>query len=54
MESDATPPSPDSSVSFKITPEVTQGDDHIADEDGDDNQGHIAGNVQDSIAVERV
>jgi len=36
VESGATPPSPDSSVSFEITPEVTQGDDHVADEDADE------------------
>jgi len=36
IESNATPPSIDSSVSFEITPEMTQGDDHIADEDADD------------------
>ena len=38
VESDATPPSPDSSVSFEITPEMTQGDDHIADEDADNDR----------------
>jgi len=36
IENNATPPSIDSSVSFEITPEMTQGDDHIADEDADD------------------
>jgi len=36
VESNATPPSPDSSVSFEVTLEVTQGDDHVADEDADD------------------
>ena len=36
VQSDVTPPSPDSSVSFEITPEMTQGDDYIADEDADD------------------
>jgi len=36
VESDATSPSPNSSVSFEITPEVTQGDDHAADENADD------------------
>jgi len=36
VEGDATPPSPDSSVSFEVTLEVTQGDDHVADEDADD------------------
>jgi len=36
VESDATPPSPDSSISFEITPEVTQDDDHVVDEDAND------------------
>jgi len=30
VESDATPLSPDNSVSFEITPKVTQCDDHVA------------------------
>jgi len=38
VESDGTPPSPDSLVSFEITHEVTQDDDHIADEDVDDDK----------------
>ena len=36
VDSDATLLSPDSLVSFESTPEVTQGDDHVADEDVDD------------------
>ena len=36
VENDATPLSPDSSVSFDITPEVTHDDDHVADEDAND------------------
>ena len=35
-ESDATLPSLDKSVSFEITLKVTQGDDHVANEDTDD------------------
>jgi len=56
VESDVTSPSSDNSVSFKITPEVTHGDDHATDENADDfeDQGHVMGNVQDSTAVERV
>ena len=33
MESDATPPPLDRTVSFDVTPEVTQGGDHVANED---------------------
>ena len=53
VESEATPPSPDSSVSFEITPEVTQGDDHVADEDANDEkgQGHVMGDVQNSLQL---
>jgi len=45
VESDATPPSPDISISFEITPEVTQDGDHVADEDADDDedQGPVMG-----------
>jgi len=48
VESDATPPSPDKSVSFEITSEVTQGDDHVADVDVDDveDQGHVIGDTK--------
>ena len=47
VESDATSPSLDSSVSFEITPEVTQDDDHVADEDDDDieDQGQVMSDV---------
>ena len=47
MESDATPSSPDRSISFMITPEVTQGGDHVADEDADEDedQGLIMGDI---------
>ena len=36
VESGATLPSPDKSISFKITPEVTHGVDHVVNEDVDD------------------
>ena len=36
VESDATLSFPDRSVSFEITPEVTQDGDHVADEDDED------------------
>ena len=52
-ESDATLPSPNSLVSFEITPEVTHGDDYVADEDANDDQGHVMGKVQNSITVGR-
>jgi len=39
MEYDTTQPSPNSPVSFEITPEVTRGDDHAADEDTNEEQG---------------
>ena len=55
MESDATPPSPDNSVSFKIILEVTQVDDHVANEDAndDENQRQVMGDARDSIALGR-
>jgi len=55
VESEATPPSPDSSVSFEIILEVTQGENHVTDEDADDDkdQEHVMGDVQDSFAVGR-
>ena len=37
VESDPTP-SPDRSVLFEITPEVTQGGDHVADQNTDDDE----------------
>jgi len=54
VESDPTP-SPDRSVLFEITPEVTQGGDHVADEgaDNDEDQRPVMGDIQDSITVER-
>ena len=52
VESDATPPTQDSSVSFHITPDMTRGDDQ-ADEDVDDidDQGQVMSDVQDFTAV---
>ena len=55
MESDDIPPPPDSTISFEITPEVTQVGDHVADEDADidKDQGPVMGDVQNSNAVGR-
>ena len=41
MENNATLPSPDSSVLLEITPEVTQSDDHVADEDANDDEDQV-------------
>ena len=45
VESDAAPLSPDSSVSFEIKTEVTQGDNHVADDNVDDVEDpeHVIG-----------
>ena len=53
MESDASPPSPNSSVSFEITREVPRDGDHVAYEDAndDEDQEYVMGEVQDSTAV---
>ena len=55
VESDAIPPSPDISVSFETKSSVTQGGNHVAEQDADDdeNQGHAMGIVQEFIAVGR-
>ena len=47
VESDATPHTLDSSVSFEFSPEVTQGENHVANEDTEDveNQGSKMGQV---------
>ena len=47
VESESTPPSPDSSMSFEITPKVIQDDDHVADKgaDDDEDQGQVMGDV---------
>ena len=43
------------SVSLKIIPTVTQGSDHIAEQDADDeeDQGQVTGDVHKSIAIGR-
>ena len=38
MESDATSPSLERSVSLEIIPTMTQGSDHVADQDTDDDE----------------
>jgi len=38
LESDATSPSLERSISFKIIPMVTQGGDHVADQNTDDDE----------------
>ena len=55
MESDATSPSLEGSVSLEIMPMVTQGSDHAADQDTDDDedQGQAMGDIHESIAVGR-
>ena len=55
MESDATSPSLDRTVLVEIISAVTQGTDHVADQDADDDedQEQVMGNVQESIAIER-
>ena len=39
IESDATPPPPNRTILFEITPEVTQGGDLVADQDAEDDGG---------------
>ena len=55
MESDATPPLSDRTVSFEVTPSVTQGDDQVTehDADNDEDQGQTISNIQESIIVGR-
>jgi len=55
VESDATSPSLERSISLKIIPTVILGSDHVADQDTDDDedQGHVIGDVYESIAVGR-
>ena len=55
MKSDATSSSLDRIVSLEIIPVMTQGSDHVAnqDADNDEDQGQTMGNVQESIAVGR-
>jgi len=56
VESAATSPSLERSVSLKIIPTAIQDSDHVADQDTDDDedQGQAMGDVHDSIAVERI
>ena len=56
VESNATSPSLERSVSLKITPTMTQGNDHVTAQDTDDadeDQGQVMGDVHESIAVGR-
>jgi len=56
MESDATSPSLERSVSLEIILTMTQGSNHVVKHDADDNedQGHAMGDVHESIAVGRI
>ena len=53
VESDATLPFLERSVSLKIIPALTQGDDHVAGQDADDdeNQGQAMSDVQESLQL---
>ena len=55
VENDANPPSLESSVSLRIMPKVTQGNDQVAEVDADDDedQEQIMGDVLESSAVRR-
>jgi len=55
VEINTTSPSLERSVSLEIIPTMTQGGDHVADQDADDNedQGHAMGDVQESIVAGR-
>ena len=55
MKSNDTSPSLERSVSFEIIPAMTQGGDHVADQEvnDDEDQGQVMGNVQKFIAVGR-
>ena len=55
VETDATSPSLERSISFEIILVVTQGGDRVADQDVDDDedQEQKMGDVQESIAVGR-
>jgi len=54
VESDATPPPPDRTISFEITLAVTQGGDHVAYHDAEDDgdQEYAMGDNQEFIALE--
>ena len=53
VESDATLPSLEKSVSLEIILKVTQGSDQVAEQDADDDedQGHIMCDVHESVTV---
>ena len=55
VENDATSPSLERSISLEIIPKVTQGSDQVAEQDADDDedQGHVMGDVHESVAVGR-
>ena len=54
MESDATSPSLERSVSLEIISKVTQGSDQVAEQGADDeDQGQLVGDVHESVAVGR-
>jgi len=55
VESGATSPCLERLVSLEIMPKVTQDSDQVAKQDADDdeNQGHIMGNVHESVTVGR-
>ena len=56
VESDATLPSLKRSVSLEIIPTVTQGNDHVAEQDAaddDEDQGQAMGDIHKSIAIGR-
>ena len=55
VESDATSPSLERSVSLEIILKVTRGSDQVAEQDADDDedQGHVMGDVHESITVGR-
>ena len=55
VESDATLSSLNRTVSVEIIPAVTQGTDHLADQDAEnyEDQGQAKGDIQESFAVGR-
>ena len=55
MESDATSPSLNRTISLEMIPVVTHGSNHVADldADNDEDQGQAMSDAQESIAVRR-
>ena len=55
MESDATSPSLERSISLEIISTVTHGSDHVADQDTDvdEDQGQVMGDVHDPLQLEK-